>query len=166
MARSARLCICTLGRAWSTKSWPFDRQPAVDLVDLHKDVNALCTETSNVLLDAELNRRRGVFSLARLYDHRKNPQIAKVVIASRCLTPELSAPEKATTNSDVYGALLLKGGPLSPIGVQKSLFYFSRNGSWGLKRTGSFWRQWIVVNTRSKRWKLCSSWGNDLFGNS
>lgn len=57
--------------------------------DVHRDV-----KVSNMLMDAELNGRRGDFSLARLYEHRKNPQIDKIVNASRCLTSKLSAPER------------------------------------------------------------------------
>ena len=76
-----------------------------DQVVIHRDV-----KVSNVLLDGELNGRLGDFGLARLYDHRTDPQTTHVVGTLGYLAPEYTRSNKATTSTDVYafGAFMLE----------------------------------------------------------
>lgn len=66
-------------------------------VVLHRDVKA-----SNVLLDADLKGRPGVFGQAKICDHGIDPQTTHVVGTVGYLALELSRTGTATTSTDVF----------------------------------------------------------------
>eukprot|EP01018_Ginkgo_biloba_P000257 Gb_41162 [translate_table: standard] len=72
---------------------------------VHRDI-----KSSNVLLDSELTGKLGDFGLARLYDHRQNPQTTHVVGTLGYIAPDLTLTGKASPSTDVfsYGVMLLE----------------------------------------------------------
>ncbi|KAK0585108.1 hypothetical protein LWI29_023534 [Acer saccharum] len=66
-------------------------------VVIHRDIKA-----SNILLDNDLNGRLGDFDIARLYDHRTDPQTTHIVSTLGYLAPEHTRSGKATTSTDAY----------------------------------------------------------------
>ncbi|KAK1275392.1 L-type lectin-domain containing receptor kinase IV.2 [Acorus gramineus] len=71
---------------------------------VHRDVNS-----SNVLLDGEMNARLGDFGIARLYDHGTDPQTTHVVGTLGYLAPELSKTGKGMHYYEVVFTYVMPG---------------------------------------------------------
>ncbi|KAL3820471.1 hypothetical protein ACJIZ3_006376 [Penstemon smallii] len=72
---------------------------------LHRDINS-----SNVLLDKEMNAMLGDFGLARMHDHDKVAGTTRVVGTIGYIAPEIVVSGRASTKTDVfgYGVLVLE----------------------------------------------------------